>query len=161
MTYSEQLKHPNWQRRRLERLSDANFTCESCADTQKTLHVHHRRYLKGRMAWEYDDEDLCVLCEDCHEEEHEARARLNALLSHMDVASIMVMTGYAEGLALRDSWGQSTALVNADSGEFVFGFCDAVGLTFHQGFDLFDKSSPVAGDVLWQRINDMRKEAGK
>ena len=81
MTYSEQLKHPNWQRKRLEMLSDANFECTNCGEKEKTLHVHHKQYIKGRMAWEYENSQLDVLCEDCHESEHESRELLDELLA--------------------------------------------------------------------------------
>lgn len=70
MTYAEQLKHPKWQKRRLEILDRAKFRCESCEDSETTLHVHHKRYRKGAMAWEYSDQELIALCEDCHESEH-------------------------------------------------------------------------------------------
>lgn len=70
LTYGQQLAHPNWQRRRLEMLSAANFTCAACSDTEEQLHVHHRAYFKGRMAWEYSDQELVVLCHSCHEVEH-------------------------------------------------------------------------------------------
>lgn len=70
MTYAEQLKHPNWQRRRLEALESSGFSCENCGDKETTLHVHHKRYIKGRMAWEYELEELSVLCEPCHESHH-------------------------------------------------------------------------------------------
>jgi hypothetical protein len=70
LTYSEQLRHPNWQRRRLEMLNAAGFVCQCCKTVDKTLHVHHKQYFKGRMAWEYEDKELLVLCEDCHTQEH-------------------------------------------------------------------------------------------
>lgn len=70
LTYGEQLKHPNWQRRRLERLQSAGWRCAECGDADSELHVHHERYIHGRMAWEYDDELLTVLCESCHSEHH-------------------------------------------------------------------------------------------
>lgn len=159
LTYSEQLKHPKWQRRRLERLNAAQFMCESCGEAEKTLHVHHRRYIKGRMAWEYDDEELPVLCEDCHALEHDARSRLDALISRMDISDIMIMTGYAEGLALRYSWGESTAPICADSGEFVIGLGDALGLSFPEATDIFENSEPVAGNIVWQRAMGAKKKA--
>ncbi len=71
MSYAEQLKHPNWQRKRLDKLNEQNWTCESCDSTEDTLHVHHKEYKKGRMAWEYSLEELEVLCKDCHQEHHE------------------------------------------------------------------------------------------
>lgn len=69
-TYGEQLKHPKWQRARLERLDAAGWKCEKCGETEKTLHVHHERYVRGRMPWEYTHDELEVLCEDCHATEH-------------------------------------------------------------------------------------------
>lgn len=67
MTYSEQLKHPNWQKKRLEVLNRDEWTCRICGDTETRLHVHHRSYIKGRKAWDYPNENFTTLCEPCHE----------------------------------------------------------------------------------------------
>ena len=64
-TYSEKLKDPRWQRKRLEILSRDNFTCRHCKDSQETLHVHHLKYHKE--PWDVDSEYLITLCEWCHE----------------------------------------------------------------------------------------------
>lgn len=69
-TYSEKLKDPRWQKRRLEVFEKANFTCESCGATDKTLHVHHDCYLKGHDPWEYDDIMLRCFCSGCHDYTH-------------------------------------------------------------------------------------------
>lgn len=79
-SFAEQYRHPQWQRRRLERLQAADYSCERCGDTETTLHVHHKRYVKGRMVWEYADDELGVLCEPCHEEEHRIDAELRELI---------------------------------------------------------------------------------
>jgi 5-methylcytosine-specific restriction endonuclease McrA len=50
MNYKEQLLDPRWQRRRLEILQRDEFTCQKCLSKDKTLHVHHIDYIKGRMA---------------------------------------------------------------------------------------------------------------
>lgn len=71
LSYYEQLKHPKWQKRRLEILNASNFKCKRCGAGDDTLHVHHRHYVKGRMVWEYDDSELIALCEFCHQEEHD------------------------------------------------------------------------------------------
>ena len=84
MTYSEQLKHPNWQKLRLEVLSDAEWRCERCMDADSTLHVHHKHYVKGRMAWEYSRQELAALCETCHDEEHEQQPIRRELLARLD-----------------------------------------------------------------------------
>jgi hypothetical protein len=78
--YAEQLKHPNWQRRRLECLEAARWECENCGNTEVTLHVHHKRYVKGRMAWEYSDQELIVLCESCHDIDHHLQSMMALLM---------------------------------------------------------------------------------
>ena len=80
LTYSEQLKHPNWQRRRLETLERHGWQCSDCGDADKTLHVHHKHYFKGRMAWEYSDDELTVLCESCHSNQHRIEDLLKEVL---------------------------------------------------------------------------------
>lgn len=85
MNYRDQLLHPNWQRRRLEILNRANFACELCKDTETTLHVHHKHYVKGRMAWEYGDDELVSLCQPCHKEGHEQSEIRSELLARLDL----------------------------------------------------------------------------
>lgn len=67
MTYSEKLKDPRWQKKRLEILERDKFTCKKCDDTETTLHVHHLKYQKGKNPWEYNKKDLITLCEHCHQ----------------------------------------------------------------------------------------------
>lgn len=64
VTYSEKLKDPRWQKKRLEVLQRDNFTCMWCGDTKTTLHVHHNDY-KGEP-WDVPDYFLSTLCADCH-----------------------------------------------------------------------------------------------
>lgn len=68
-TYLEKLKDPRWQKARLRILERDNWTCQYCEDTEKTLHVHHMYYIKGKEPWEAPDNSLIVLCEQCHEEQ--------------------------------------------------------------------------------------------
>ena len=81
LSYSEQLKHPSWQKRRLEVLSEADFTCQGCYDKETTLHVHHKQYFSGRMAWEYSNDELIVLCEDCHDDAHKSIDEIRRIFS--------------------------------------------------------------------------------
>lgn len=81
MTYGEQLKHPNWQRKRLEVLEAAGWQCERCSTKDVTLHVHHKQYIKGRQAWDYPAENFESLCEDCHKEAHEDKAFIDGVLA--------------------------------------------------------------------------------
>lgn len=70
MTYKEQIKHPKWQKRRLEIMQKDDFTCQICGDKDTMLNVHHLHYHKNRDIWDYEDWELMTLCEDCHSREH-------------------------------------------------------------------------------------------
>jgi hypothetical protein len=67
-TYSEKLKDPRWQKKRLEILQRDLFSCQSCCDDKSTLHVHHRIYFDGDP-WDTPDDFLVTLCESCHQRE--------------------------------------------------------------------------------------------
>lgn len=85
MTYREQLLHPNWQRKRLEIMQRDDFKCRACGDDELTLHVHHKQYVKGRLAWEYPNDELVTLCEGCHEVAHEEMTQLRAVIAKLPV----------------------------------------------------------------------------
>lgn len=84
-TYSELLRDPRWQKKRLEKLEAAEWRCERCCDSESTLAVHHKHYVKGRMPWEYDRGELAVLCETCHEGEHAAKAIRSELVARLEM----------------------------------------------------------------------------
>lgn len=65
-SYSEKLKNPRWQKKRLEIMKRDNFKCRLCGDTETTLNVHHLTYTNGNDPWEYDNKELITLCEHCH-----------------------------------------------------------------------------------------------
>ena len=69
MSYSQKLKDPRWQKKRLLILNRDKFTCQECADDESTLHVHHIYYEPGNDPWDYPDYALVTLCESCHSEE--------------------------------------------------------------------------------------------
>ncbi|MFL4436870.1 HNH endonuclease [Acinetobacter baumannii] len=97
-SYYELLKHPKWQRKRLEILQMWNFSCSKCESTENTLHVHHKHYVKGRKPWEYSANELTVLCESCHKSEHEAKDILNMLISHLGGRGPASVKGIADFL---------------------------------------------------------------
>lgn len=71
MDYSEKLKDPRWQKKRLKILERDEFTCQICFDSKSTIHIHHRRYVVGKDPWEIPDRALVSLCEICHESEQD------------------------------------------------------------------------------------------
>lgn len=70
-TYSEKLRDPRWQKKRLQIMDRDDFKCRQCHNDTKTLNVHHC-YYSNKEPWEYEDSSLLTLCESCHENETES-----------------------------------------------------------------------------------------
>lgn len=64
--YTELLKDPRWQKRRLLVMEYAGFRCQICGDSTTTLHCHHSYYARGKKPWEYPDGAIICVCADCH-----------------------------------------------------------------------------------------------
>ena len=110
MDYKEQIKSPKWQKRRLEIMERDNFTCQICGCKDKTLHVHHTIYIPKREIWDYEDNQLITLCEDCHNNEHGKYAQtLSEYISEMRYAGftnyeiINYLAKYSLGIIYPDS----------------------------------------------------------
>ena len=67
-SYSELLKDPRWQKKRLEIFNRDNWKCKLCGDNKTTLQVHHKEYLNGNDPWDYPKDMLVTICEHCHSE---------------------------------------------------------------------------------------------
>jgi hypothetical protein len=102
-SYSDLLRDPRWQKRRLEIMGRAGFACEECGDDKSTLNVHHRIYRKGAMPWEYSDSELACICENCHQGEHYIRGLITSSMSRLSLSRLTELAGYAEGLEARDA----------------------------------------------------------
>lgn len=70
-SYSELLKDPRWQKKRLDIYQRDKWKCVKCSDPSNTLHVHHKVYFTNTAPWDYTDDCLETLCVKCHETEHE------------------------------------------------------------------------------------------
>lgn len=68
-SYAEMLKDPRWQKKRLEVMKRDGFRCQHCLSEDKPLQVHHLVYDKDKKPWEYENNQLITLCEDCHQNE--------------------------------------------------------------------------------------------
>jgi hypothetical protein len=76
MKYSEKLRDPRWQKKRLEIMQRDCFACRNCRDKESTLNVHHQWYKRGAEPWDYDADSLVTLCESCHADEPAERERV-------------------------------------------------------------------------------------
>lgn len=123
MDWQEQYKHPNWQKKRLEKLNESGWVCESCNSHDDQLHVHHNHYIKGRKVWEYSNDELRVLCDECHKEIHKIKDTLNLLLAKASDWMLLQVIGYMKVMV-------------REEGEFIdysepfeqFGIADALGI---------------------------------
>ena len=70
--YAELLRDPRWQKKRLEILQRDSWTCRSCGASDRPLHVHHTWYERERAPWDYPEDSLVALCEECHASEPRA-----------------------------------------------------------------------------------------
>lgn len=71
LSYSDQLKDPRWQKKRLGIMNRDGFKCKLCNDESSTLHAHHIVYDYNKMPWEYDDNQIITVCEMHHTAIHE------------------------------------------------------------------------------------------
>lgn len=65
MTYSEKLKDPRWQKKRLEILQRDLFACRLCEDKETQLQVHHLQYMNE--PWDVPNDKLITYCKHCHQ----------------------------------------------------------------------------------------------
>ena len=82
--YQELLTDPRWQKKRLKIFERDSFTCVRCGRQDKTLHAHHKYYIKNRDPWDYKDCVIATLCDPCHKHEHDvsytnSKALVNAM----------------------------------------------------------------------------------
>ena len=76
-SYGALLFRPEWRAKRAEILQRDDFTCQFCGSTDKgSLQVHHRQYHyvarldSFRLPWDYPNECLITVCEQCHHKGH-------------------------------------------------------------------------------------------
>ncbi len=119
--FFQQYQHPEWQKKRLQVLERAGWKCEQCGEADKQMHVHHKRYIKGRKVWEYDLENFEALCGACHEDNHEAKDRINDILAWIP--------GYM--------WGEAADL--------LFGWAGAIPQSDQEGHSAYFYAGKLAG----------------
>jgi len=70
--YSKLLKRMQWKYIAGEVRKRDGYKCVKCGSS-RSLHVHHKVYVYGRMPWEYNEKYLETLCKECHSKEHECK----------------------------------------------------------------------------------------
>ena len=67
--YNRLLEDKRWKEFRLKVMSERGSKCECCGGTD-ILQIHHTFYISGKMPWEYNIDDMRVLCKKCHQRIH-------------------------------------------------------------------------------------------
>lgn len=137
-SYYELLKHPKWQKMRLEVMERAKFECESCGSKDNTLHVHHSYYEKGKAPWEYEEDTLQCLCEDCHKEIQGLVALLDERINRVKELNTICgdllerLIGYTMGI---EAASIPVAIIEISSYAMAMGVADCFGLTPEEVID--------------------------
>lgn len=75
MTYSDKLRDPRWQQKRLRVFDKQDWTCQICFRKDKELHLHHNSYKRGKEPWDYPDSNFKTVCHCCHNKIHNKDAQ--------------------------------------------------------------------------------------
>jgi len=69
--YQSLINRKEWQDRSHSIKTRDNLTCQAfnCSTPNSILQVHHLDYFNHKMPWEYPDDMLITLCEQCHKKE--------------------------------------------------------------------------------------------
>ena len=100
--YHEKLKDPRWQKKRLEILERDGWSCKFCGSSEKTLHIHHLFYFKGKDPWEIHNGFLITLCEDCHFAEKQDDEDMSISECIVDDISLLLESIWGSGYDLPD-----------------------------------------------------------
>lgn len=111
-TYSEKLRDPRWQKKRLEIMNRDDFTCQNCGNSDRTLNVDHQVYRKNANPWDYDDADLWTLCEDCHQNITAARQRIADEVGRMNGFELDQLEAFLDNRTICD---EVTIVIDANA----------------------------------------------
>ena len=130
----EKYKDPRWQKRRLQIMELAHFSCSDCGDDKTTLNVHHKWYRKGADPWDYQDDELVCLCAPCHEVFHESKDTITAILRGAE-SNLEGLAGLLAGyLSGNDALDPSTAEIGRQADPVFFQIGLAAAAIEHQVF---------------------------
>lgn len=104
--YNALLKTMEWRAFAYRAKEAAGFACQVCkrGGAGVELNVHHHAYSTARQPWEYEPDEIAVLCKPCHVEMHEClQAFRRHVFRHLTPASFRTLNGaLAVGFANMD-----------------------------------------------------------
>lgn len=96
MNYSDKLKDPRWQKKRLEVFQRDGWKCVVTGFDRYTLHVHHKRYVGN--PWDSPLEDLETVCEQVHDLIEKPARRLRKLLPNASFSALQIFTAIGKAI---------------------------------------------------------------
>ncbi len=147
-TYWDLLKHPEWQRKRLEVMERAGFACEECGAGDKTLNVHHGYYEKGKKPWEYPTETLHCLCEPCHKSAQAAMDALKRKIGILASFHLQEVAGYISAMAILDTADELFESFLVSDYEFAAGVAAYCGVEPEEIIDCLNNAEITAQQVF-------------
>lgn len=118
MTYAEKLRDIRWFEfreafvKRQPLSADYRHFCCDCGVEDGTdgpeskLNVHHRHYIDGKEPWEYEDQDLLLICDKCHGYIHETETRARNLVRSLEPHECFEFRQLLEALELAQKSGK-------------------------------------------------------
>lgn len=113
MSYTERLRDPRWQKKRLQILERDGWKCQECGATESTLEVDHLIYAPSGRPWEVDDQGLRTLCSDCHERVTKLRRVARAVvgtLGSRELLSLLKVFEFRDEIHARKASGELKSL---------------------------------------------------
>lgn len=71
MLYKEKLQSQEWRDFSRAAKENANYACQMYKRGKVRLNLHHLFYDLNKEPWEYEPQDVVVICEGCHNEIHD------------------------------------------------------------------------------------------
>ncbi len=68
-------------------------SCQSCKRGDVATQVHHVNYRRGAEIWDYDEEELVLLCAECHDKIHKSIIAFRDTASRVNATNMMAITG--------------------------------------------------------------------
>jgi hypothetical protein len=96
-----QYSDTRWISRAASFRSTCGRFCQSCRRADIPISVHHVNYDRGRNLWDYEDQDLAMLCEPCHQLIHKSILAFRRLAGHSNATNIAAITGLLTQLVER------------------------------------------------------------
>lgn len=109
---------PEWKKLRADAIEHVGELCEICKRPQSkevVLQLHHVKYIRGRLPWEYTLSELQVICKKCHAELHEKIMETSNWQVDGEIEDLEELIGRCDycGTAIRfvhplkhDGWGE-------------------------------------------------------